>query len=767
MNAPESSLSDNLSSLTCLLSNLPGMVYRCHNDSSWSMAYVSAGSLALTGYRPHQLIGNQEIAYASLIHPEDRDRVWETVQQAVERAQPFQITYRIRDAGQQEKWVWEQGQGVFAENGRLEALEGFISDITMRKQLEATQQQATAALKTTQQFLQSVLENLPVAVVAKDAAELRFVLWNVAATELFHLPPEAVLGRTSADIFPKGVADARHQRDLQALHSPAIIHTPVEEAEVDGETRFLQTWQTRILAPDGHPQYLLTIAADITEREQLKEAQRQTEERLRSYSHALGQLVRSKTREQGDLEANLQEISDVACQTMPVAIAGIWLFDDSRTALQPVAGYPASVVAQRRALPITAAAQPRYFEVLERAVLFSVKDVRTDLRTQELAPGHLAPWEITSLLSVPLWLGGDMIGILCLEHQGEPRSWTAEEENFARSLADFVSLAMETWNRKQAEAALRQKTDHLEQTLHELQRTQAQLIQSEKMSSLGQLVAGVAHEINNPVNFIYGNLQPAQDYIQDLLRLVQLYRAQYPQADGAIAQHIDAIELDFLTEDLPRLLKSMRVGADRIQKIVKSLRNFSRMDEAAVKAVNLHEGIESTLMILQNRLKRKADQPEIRVEKEYGPLPPVECYVGQLNQVFMNLLSNAIDALEEKLAATPPSPTHLWIPQIRIVTEQAEADWVTIRIADNGPGLRDAAHQYLFNPFFTTKPIGKGTGLGLSISHQIITERHGGRLQCYSNPGEGVEFVIEIPIAQPKEVIPAVSPPPENDEPEA
>lgn len=289
--------------------------------------------------------------------------------------------------------------------------------------------------------------------------------------------------------------------------------------------------------------------------------------------------------------------------------------------------------------------------------------------------------------------------------------------------------------------SLRQQAQGLSHTLQELQKTQMQLIQSEKMSSLGQLVAGVAHEINNPVNFIYGNLHPAGEYIQDLLQLIQLYQQHYPNPHPTIQTAVEAIELEFLNKDLPNLLNSMKVGADRIQKIVLSLRNFSRMDEAEMKEVNIHEGIDSTLMILQNRLKPKSDRPAIEIVKEYGSLPLVECYPGQLNQVFMNILSNAIDALEEGKTSTPTITIH---------TEQLDSNWVQIAIADNGLGIPEQARNRLFDPFFTTKPIGKGTGMGLSISYQIITEKHRGTLQCDSIPNQGTCFIVTIPIRQPQ-----------------
>jgi signal transduction histidine kinase len=292
------------------------------------------------------------------------------------------------------------------------------------------------------------------------------------------------------------------------------------------------------------------------------------------------------------------------------------------------------------------------------------------------------------------------------------------------------------------------RTLELRNTLSELQRTQAQVIQSEKMSSLGQLVAGVAHEINNPVNFIHGNLNHAQAYTKDLLEFIQLYQKHYPAPIDEIEQAAEEIDLDFLQADLPKMLTSMQVGTERIRKIVLSLRNFSRMDEAEIKPVDIHEGIDSTLMILQHRLNARPDHPEIQVIKQYGNLPLVECYAGQLNQVFMNILTNAIDALNEGTSqaqdtGTSPSPA-----QISIQTAVVDRDWVKIAIADNGPGIPLHIQQRIFNPFFTTKPVGQGTGMGMSISYQIITEKHNGKLVCNSTPGQGAEFVILIPVRQ-------------------
>lgn len=314
----------------------------------------------------------------------------------------------------------------------------------------------------------------------------------------------------------------------------------------------------------------------------------------------------------------------------------------------------------------------------------------------------------------------------------------------------LVITSFEITDRKQAEEALhykaqqeQAKTQQLEHTLRELQHTQSQLVQAEKMSSLGQLVAGIAHEINNPVNFIYGNISPATSYAQDLLYLLSIYQQHYPQPQPALAQAIADVDLDFIQEDLPKLLASMKEGADRIRQIVLSLRNFSRMDEAEYKTVDIHEGIDSTLMILQNRLKAKPNRSGIEVIKSYGELPPIECYAGQLNQVFLNILTNAIDALEDVIVDHKQSD-----PQIQISTQLIDSNTVKISFADNGPGIPVEIQNRLFDPFFTTKPVGKGTGMGMAISYQIITEKHQGSLQCVSNPGQGGIFTIIIPIRQ-------------------
>ncbi|HEY9603620.1 MAG TPA: PAS domain S-box protein [Allocoleopsis sp.] len=317
--------------------------------------------------------------------------------------------------------------------------------------------------------------------------------------------------------------------------------------------------------------------------------------------------------------------------------------------------------------------------------------------------------------------------------------------------------------RKQAEEALRnsearerERAQALKLALEKLQHTQAQLIQSEKMSSLGQMIAGIAHEINNPISFIYGNLTPARRYFQDLLSLLALYQKTYPHPELEIQQQTSEIELDFLLQDWQKLINSMEVGTDRICEIVRSLRNFSRLDEKELKSVDIHEGIDNTLLILQHRLRADGNAQEIQVIKDYGQLPLVTCYASQLNQVFMNLLSNAIDALKQE----PVSRSHKSgvIPTITIHTDVRDiknsqtlnAFLIVVRIADNGSGMSEEVQQKIFDPFFTTKPIGSGTGLGLSICYQIVVEKHKGHITCVSTLGQGTEFIVEIPVKSVK-----------------
>ncbi|MCC5897785.1 MAG: AAA family ATPase [Phormidium sp. BM_Day4_Bin.17] len=366
---------------------------------------------------------------------------------------------------------------------------------------------------------------------------------------------------------------------------------------------------------------------------------------------------------------------------------------------------------------------------------------------------YIQSQRIQSILCLPILQQGQILGILYLENNLTKGAFTRdrlevlqilsaqaaisiENARLYRQLTEYSHHLEDTVGQRTQE--LQQKNQDLQQTLEELQQTQTQLIQTEKMSSLGQMVAGIAHEINNPVTFISGNVAYAREYFKDLQDLIELVQEEYQPLTASIQDKIDEIELDFLYEDLRQMLASMEKGSDRIRRIILSLRNFSRLDESVRKTADIHEGLDNTLLIVQHRLNRSTRQEPITIEKTYGELPKISCYPSQLNQVFLNILNNAIDVLSS--SENQPNP------EIQIKTDLTNTNTITIRILDNGPGMSEAVRQKIFDPFFTTKPVGRGTGLGLSISYQIITEQHSGRLECYSQPGEGAEFIIEIPV---------------------
>ena len=350
--------------------------------------------------------------------------------------------------------------------------------------------------------------------------------------------------------------------------------------------------------------------------------------------------------------------------------------------------------------------------------------------------------------------------------RGENKNYLIVAQKYQRSTAavfvglDITESKQSLWALQQSEERLRLQAAKLENTLLVLQKTQTQLIQIEKMSSLGQLVAGIAHEINNPVSFISGNVSHATGYIQELLRSIDLYQKHYPHPVAEIQNFMEELDLEFIKKDLPKLLNSMKVGSQRIRDVVRSLRLFSRTDEAEMKTADIHEGLDSTVLILQNRLQAKGGRPGISLIKEYGNLPRVRCYAGELNQVFMHLLTNAIDALEEggrnpekystmqseSLLSAGGSGSEIFNPEIRIRTEVIGESEVAIAISDNGPGMTKEVLRCIFDPLFTTKCQTTSTGLGLAISQHLVVEKHGGELHCVSHPGRGTELIVKIAI---------------------
>jgi PAS domain S-box-containing protein len=555
----------------------------------------------------------------------------------------------------------------------------------------------------------------------------------------------------------------------------------------DGSIVWVQITLSLVRTPQGDPKYFLLVVQDVSAR-QTAESALQPEEPWREKARRESLLNRLSTQIRNSLDI------DTILETTVLEIRQLLRIDRCQFIRYHTEQTPAywKVVTEDRESQLPDLTDCYWADtntVLTQQILHLdiVRIDTVETVSDPLLQEFMRSLDYQSLLLIPLETPSGITGIISCSHTQETRPWTDSEVELLQAVISQLLMALQ-----QAElyAASCRATEHarkqaaqLSKTLHDLQRTQSQLIQSEKMSSLGQLVAGIAHEINNPVNFIYGNLIYAQEYYQDLIALVQLYRTAYPNPPAVIKERIDSIDLDFILTDFAKLQYSMKVGAERIREIVQSLRTFSRLDESGRKTIDIHSGIESALMILQYRLKGNPGAAGICIIKEYENLPPVDCWPGQLNQVFMNILTNAIDSIEDKencdssqTEAEFSQDTVLFSPTITIRTGLSQTDsahpsitdglteehsrgemdnsepdnpYICIRIADNGIGMSPQTKKRLFDPFFTTKPVGLGTGLGLAVSYQIVVEKHGGKLWCNSTPEQGAEFVVEIPIRQP------------------
>jgi len=454
--------------------------------------------------------------------------------------------------------------------------------------------------------------------------------------------------------------------------------------------------------------------------EAVNERLRESERRLRKLNEVLEQIVRSQPREE-DLDIGLRTLTETAAETLEVDRVGIWLYDADFSRIVARDVYERKSRTHSQGMALDAAQCPRYFKALAEQRSIAADDARGDPRTSEFSTAYLEPLGITSMLDSPVWFGGRMAGVVCHEHVGEKRHWTVEEEQFAASLADYVSLAIETQHRRRAEAELEQAHAELERRVEErtaqLRAAQSQLAQSEKMASLGMLVAGIAHEINTPVGAILS--------VQDTLRrAVVKLRDALARVCVPGAPETGAVEsLLGIIEESNQVITS---GAGRVAEIVRRLRSFARLDEAELKEADIRDGLEDTLGILQHELKRG-----ITVRRDYGEVPPFAHCPGRLNQVFLNILVNAIQAIGKQGEIT--------------VTTRRKGDRAFIEIADTGCGIPAENLERIFDPGFTTKGVGVGTGLGLPICYQIVRD-HDGEIRVASEAGKGTTFTIVLPM---------------------
>lgn len=719
--------------LEYLLSSNPSIIYSCKTTEPYGTTFISENVTVIFGYEPQELIEDESF-WVSHIHPDDRIRLFAELPQLFEVGH-YSCEYRFLHKDGNYRWVLDAVNLVRDEERNPIEYVGSRLDITQRKQAEA-------ACQESQRLLQAITEENPNLLYVYDLKQQRNVYSH---RELF-----SILGYTLEEVEQMGTAvlsNLMHPDDLAVLPEHFKKFEKAKDGEIfefeyrmrhkNGAWRWMFSRDSVFTRDtDGKPKQIVGAAVDISDRKLASEALRQQKELL-------------------------QTIFD----RIPVMVA----FYDTKGQIQ---------LLNRE---------------MERVLGWSLAEVGdVDL----FAECDREPKDRQKVLDFRQGATGKWQDFKIRTRSGQrlDTSWA----HIRLSDGTSIGIGQDITERKQTEEALRsltqrerEKATELKLALTELQRTQAQLVLTEKMASLGQLVAGVAHEINNPVSFIYANVNPATGYTQDLLHLIELYRRHYPDPVAEITEQLEAIDPDFIAEDFPKLLASMKEGAERISQIVLSLRNFSRLDEAERKWVDVHEGIDNALLLMQHRLKQQPNRPRIQVIKEYGQLPLVECYPGQLNQVFMSIVCNAIDALEElkverlkvegsqelkverflaqrrsfsgdiakiegledNLQPTNQQPltqTHLQpaTPWIRIRTEVNDNNSVIIRISDNGPGMTKEVQKKLFNLFFTTKSVGHGTGLGLSISYQIVVEKHLGKLQCVSAPGQGTEFLISLPIKQ-------------------
>ncbi len=619
--------------------------------------------------------------------------------------------------------------------------DGYFSTIAR----DVTESQAIQeCLRQQEEFLRSIYDsqgNLVFVLDLADDGEWRYSDWNASTEKVAGIRREEIRGKTPLEVFGPMIGQNFLDGYLRCLVTRETA--TIQQTFPDGDRiLYFQAHLTPLFDAQGQITRIVGNATDITERKEVELALKASKTRYRSLAQQekLVNNISQQIRKSLDLKTLLDSTVQAVYELLDVDRCYVLLYNED----SQLPNLQLATEAKRDDLPSHLEDYHSNFFALLHHLLQQRHSLRVDqaadieddrLRYKANQLGY------QSLLLFPINSGDGHLGTLACSREIAAKPWRDRDVELLEAVCDRLAIAIQQailyQQSRQSEQQAIAKTNQLEATLKQLKQTQTQLIQAEKMSGLGQLVAGVAHEINNPVSFIFGNLIHAKEYSQDLLELIALYQQHCPAPHPEITQFIEEIDLDYLTGDMPNLLSSIETGALRIQKIVRSLRTFSRLDEAEVKTIDINESLDSTLMILSSRLRGNQGHSDIELVCNYGQLPPVGCYAGALNQVFLNLINNAVDAIQE---ANPLQG------RLTLETAVSEDNRIQIKISDNGGGIPEEVCDRIFDPFYTTKPVGKGTGLGLSISYQIIVERHGGTLTCDSTPGEGSTFIVELPL---------------------